>query len=457
MAGKAQPVHEDPLTMQIAAWVAATSASDLPDTVRHQVKRIVLDYLSAAVLGSDAESARIVRDYIRRTDRDTSATVIATDVRLSPAGAALVNGTASHALDVDDGYTPGGFHPSGPVVSAVFAAAEAAGSDADAVMRAIALGYEVACRIAGATHPRQRERNFHNTPLAGVMGASVAVAALHGLDAEGIAGALGNAGSHASGLNAYLDQGSEIKRLHAGKAARDGLISAELSAAGLRGPLIILEAPRGYLAAFTGGDYRHDHLMDGLGTTWRMLRTYNKPYPCCRHVHGAVDAALMIREREGLSAADITSVTVDTFAIAASHDDQIIHNLLDAQMSLPYSVAAGLTYGEVGMGQFGDQARAHEQVQRLTGAVEVTVDDAYTSDYPNSRAARVTIRTADREFVEEVLQPYGEPDNPMPDADLEAKLMRLAGPIVGDDRAQVMVDATWAFDDPARIFKAMAG
>jgi 2-methylcitrate dehydratase PrpD len=420
-----------PLTMTIADWVSSKEASDLPADVSHQVRRIVVDYLTATLLGATTEPATIVREYYASHDTSRASTVIGTTVRLSPPNAAAANGTSAHALDLDDGYTPGGFHPAASVVSAALAAAEDIGSGAEDIVRAIALGYEVACRLAGSTHPHQRSRGFHNTALVGVFGAATAVGALRDLDALRLANAYGLAGSHAGGLNAYLDEGSDVKRYHPGKAARDGLVSAELAARGLTAPTTVLEGPRGYLHAFAGGEFDLDHLIGGLGSTWRMTRTYNKPYPCCRHVHGAIDAALDIRRREGLSPDDIESVRVETFAIAAHHDNKNIHHVLDAQMSLPYSVSVALVHGEVGMEQFGQQARDDDRVRRIIDATEVTTDEGHTADYPRKRPARVFIRANGREFVEEVPQPYGEPDNPMSDDDLDAKFRRLTGPVVG--------------------------
>jgi 2-methylcitrate dehydratase PrpD len=447
---------DSPLTMELAEWAASTGAEDIPDSVAHQVRRSLVDYLTAAVLGASAEPAVIVRDYLAAHDSDGSSTVIGAPLRLSPAGAATANGTAAHALDLDDGYTPGACHPGGPVLSAALAAGEALRSDASSVVRAIALGYEVAVRIAGASHPAQRRRGFHNTALVGVFGAATAVAALGSLDPLGFANAYGLAGSHAGGLLSFLDQGSDVKRYHAGKAARDGLVSAELAARGLTAPTVVLEGAHGYFQAFTGGHVDVDHLTGDLGSTWRMLRTYNKPYPCCRHVHGAIDAALQIREREHLEPESIESVRVETFAIAASHDGKEIANLLDAQMSLPYSVGAALVYGEVGMEQFGDASRGDARLQAIVQATEVVTDEAFTSHYPKSRAARVLIRADGHEYTEEVMQPYGEPDNPMSDEAIDAKFRLLAGPILGPRDTEGILEAAWALDEPARLFEVLS-
>ncbi len=455
--GTAMPRLDDqPLTMQLADWVATTSQTQIPTQVRHQVKRVIVDYLAATILGSQAEPATIVRDYVRRRDTDASSTVIATDLRLSAEGAALVNGTAAHAYDVDDGYTPGGCHPSGPVVSAALAAAEPLKSDAEQLVRAIALGYEVACRLAGSTHPAQRQRSFHNTPLAGVFGATAAVAALLDLDATRIANAFGLAGSHAGGLQAYLDQGSDVKRYHAGKAARDGVVSAELAGSGLTAPTTVLEGAHGYLQAFAGGECDVDHLIGDLGTIWRMTRTYNKPYPCCRHLHGAVDAALQIRDNHGLDPDSIETVHVETFAIAASLDNTDIHHLLDAQMSLPYAVAAALIHGQLGMEQFQDNARHDPRITTLLDTIQVTEDKTMTHDYPTARPARVTIRSRGQNHLAEVPQPLGEPDNPISDDGLTNKFQRLTTPIIDTNRCQDILEAAWTLNDPNQLYKTLA-
>jgi 2-methylcitrate dehydratase PrpD len=159
-----------------------------------------------------------------------------------------------------------------------------------------------------------------------------------------------------------------------------------------------------------------------------------------------------MRDTHGIRPEEIESVRVETFAIAASHDSKDIENLLDAQMSLPYSVGAALVHGEVGMEQFGDEARHDPILQALVERFEVVTDDGFTNSYPKNRPARVFIRADGRDYVEEVAQPYGEPDNPMSDADLDAKFRRLTTPILGPERSEDIATAVWKLDDPARLF-----
>ena len=440
------------LTMRLAQWAATTRSADLPDDVTHQVRRSLIDYLGATIAGAAAPPARVVRGYV--ADRDTSrlSTVIATDTRLSPPNAALVNGTAAHAYELDDGYTPGGGHPGCTVISAALATAEPSDATPDQLVRAIALGYEVACRIGGATHPSQWRRGFHNTPLFGTFGATTAVAAILGLDGTRFANAYGLAGSHAAGLLSYHDEGSDVKRYHAGMAARNGVVGAELAARGLTAPTNVLEGAHGYLNAFAGGDYDRDHLMSELGTTWRMTRTYNKPHACCRHVHAAVDAVLDMRRRETLDPSTVESIRVETFSIAASYDNKNIHNALDAQMSLPYSVAAALVHGKVGLGEFDERARADDMTRSLIENTEVVIAAEFDEDYPAKRPARVVITAAGDEFVAEVAQPYGEPGNPMTDDDLDSKFRSLVAPILGRERTDAIAAAAWALDDVTGLF-----
>jgi 2-methylcitrate dehydratase PrpD len=450
------PVDEQ-LTVRLAEWAADTSVGDLPHEVTHQVRRSLLDYLAATIVGAEADPAVIVRDYVNAHETARSSTVIATDLRLSPPAAALVNGTAAHSFELDDGYTPGGGHPGCTVVSAALATAEHAGSTADQLVRAIALGYEVACRLGGATHPSQWRRGFHNTPLFGTFGAATAAASILGLDGHQLANAYGLAGSHAGGLLSYHDQGSDVKRYHAGKAARDGTVCAELAGRGLTAPTNVLEGAHGYMHAFAGDVFDVDHLMADLGDTWRMTRTYHKPHACCRHVHAAVDATLRIREREALDPEAIESITVETFSIAASYGNKDIRTALDAQMSLPYSVAAALVHGEVGMEQFAESARSNQLLRSLSDRTEIVVADDLDRDYPATRPARVRISVGGREFADAVAQPYGEPDNPMTDHDLDSKFRRLVTPIFGSDRTEAIAKAVWDLDDVPGLFELIGG
>ena len=433
------------VTARLAEWVHDMRHTALGPGVEHQAKRIVLDYLAAAVAGARTEVSRAVRSVVAELYPGDDAGLVGGG-RASAAGAALANGTAAHALDVDDGYTPGSVHPSAPTLPAVLAAAERAGADPVTVLRAVAVAVEVTCRVARAGHPATRHAGFHNTSLAGVFGAAAGVCVVLGLD--DVSSALGLAGSHAGGLFEFLGSGTEVKRLHAGKAARDGLLSAYLAARGVTGPASVLEGDNGYFHAFARDQWRPADLLDGLGTDWALRDTYVKTHPCCRHLHGPVDALLALRAAHDL--ASVQAIRVETYAIAAAHAHLGLDSLLDAQMSLPYTAAVAVLDGRMGLAQFDRAHRTSPAVADLAKRVEVVAADDLDARYPAERPARVTVRRTDGpDLRAEVAQPRGEPSTPLSDDDLTAKFHLLAGPVLGSATAARVVRSVWAFDDIA--------
>lgn len=439
------------LTRDVAQWIHEQSTRDLPPSLEHHVRRMVLDHLGGVVASSVLEVGGFVAEHALRMYGSGSSTAIGFGPS-SMLGAAIINGTNAHGIETDDGYTPGSFHPTSVVLPAVFALAEERRSPARQILKAAAIGMELSCRLASAGHPATRRNHFHNTPLAGVFGATAAAAVLIGLDETRIANALGIAGSHASGLFEFLGQSAEVKRLHPGKAARDGITCADLAEAGLTGPTTILEGKDGYFAAYAGEpgqDWDPARIRDGLGQDWVLLETYIKPYPCCRHLHGAIDAALALRSEHGLTRQDIASVHIGTFATAAGHNGTQVDTMMGAQLSVPYTVAVALNTGNVTLADFTPAARADQSTLSLMDTVEVTVDDAAEKAYPlKGRPAEVTITLADKSaHTHRVEHPYGESARPMTDQDLETKVRLLSEPVIGADGADQLIHAAWTFQD----------
>lgn len=435
-------------TALLAEWISDRRHTELPPEVRHHAVRLVVDHMGAAIPGAVEPVTRAVAKHAAVTYGGDHATALGAG-RMSAAGAALVNATAAHVLELDDGYTSGSVHPSAPVIPAVLAAAQKHGASIETALRAVATGVEIACRIAAAGHPATRNRGFHNTALAGVFGAAAGVAVVLDLRESDCASTLGVAGSHAGGLFEFLGTPASVKPFHAGKAARDGLASAELAAVGLTGPHTVLEGTNGYFAAFAGapGAWSPERLVDDLGRSWSMLETYIKPYPCCRHLHAAVDAALILRDRLGGETQNLRSGTVGTYSIATRHDHQSARTVAEAQMSMPYAVAAALRFGTPSLAEFDREHRADPEVTRLLSAITVHVDSEHESAYPAARPATLTLITSDGALLQEtVLQPYGEPSNPMSDEALTAKFLDIAGPVLGSE-ADALVRDLWALHD----------
>lgn len=436
----------DGATDALVAWVVDSATAELPAAVEHHVRRLLVDYLAAVVPGSATDVARAVAGHVAATYGGSGATAVGLG-RVSAPGAALLNGTSCHSLEVDDGYTPGSVHPSSVGFPAVLAAAEALGSDTETTTRALAVALEAISRLAAAGHPTTWRNHFHNTPLAGVLGATCGVAVLHGLDTDRVHDALGIAASHAGGLFAFLGKSAEVKRVHPGKAARDAIASVELAAAGVTGPRSILETPHGYVDAFAAGGFDARVLLDGLGRDWVVLDSYVKPYPSCRHLHGPLDAVLALRLEHGIGLDDIAGATVRTYTVASHHAAPVVDSLLDAQMSIPFALATALAHDEVGLTEFGERARRDPRIRDFATRVEVVADEQADREYPRLRPATVELRRHDgRVLAHRVEIPYGEPGNPVTDAEMTAKFVRLAGPVLGAGVAADLAAELWAFE-----------
>lgn len=442
-------------TTAIAEWAAGVRAQDLPSPVARHGRRLIIDYLAAAAAGSRTDLSRRLRESFVASEPGRAATVIGGPM-LTAAAAAYVNGAAAHGLELDDGYTPGSVHPGACVVPAALAAGEARGSSIDAVVAAVLVGVEVTARIAEAGHPSVLRAGFHNTPAAGVFGAAAAVGNLLRLSAVEMAGALGLAGSAAGGLREYHAQGSEVKRLHTGKAAHDGLRSAELASAAVLGPDTVLEGDNGYFAAFARGVWSPEVLLGGLGDEWRALRTYVKPYPCCRHLHGAIDAARELRTAVGSDLSRISEIRIGTFELAAKLNRTDPSTVMQAQFSLPFAVSAALRDGTVDLRTFDEDGLGDEQIRRLSGRVSVHVDAAAQDAYPRERAAEVTVSMSDGAVHRvRVRQPLGEPDNPLSDADIDAKFRALAAPLFDSATIERALAQAWEGHDVTALTSAL--
>lgn len=447
-----QPGHEG-ATAALARHVAELDCARLPAEAVHAFRRALVDWLACVLAGSTAQAPRILLDYLQDFDTAREACVFGTPHRLSAPHAAFVNGAATHALDFDDGHTRGSVHPAGSVFPALFAMAERSGAGAADLIAAGVAAYDVTTRVASAVHPHSARRGFHNTPLAGVFGAAAAAARLLRLDARTTRDALGLAGSFAGGLRAYLDEGAEVKRIHPGKAARDGIVCAELARRGLTGPHEVLEARHGFLNAMATGAGDAQCLRDGLGSRFEICNAYFKPYPACRHFHAALDAVRALAADHAFAPRDVVRVEIGMYETGvAGHDHVHAENLLDAQMSAPVTTALALVQGNVTAASFAQRNLDDPEVRRLVGATRVYVDAQCEALYPGRRGGVARLHLADGRVLEQrVLDPRGEGENPMSDEDLGEKLLANAEPFVGRARCAALLEAAWALGPGARL------
>jgi 2-methylcitrate dehydratase PrpD len=393
----------------------------------------VLDFVGlTAYAGRFAESSDAFRGFLSLGFEGGDVTVIGDDRRYHAPHAALLNGAFAHTLDFDDTNFVSSLHPGAPVIAAILAHAErkdVAGSD---FIEALAVGYEVCCRIGRALTPAAYERGFHVTPVAGIFGGVAGAARLAGTSQVVLSSAFGLAGSRAAGSMQYLANGSWNKRLHPGFAAHDALMVLSLAQAGTLGAVEALEGRYGLLHSHSD-KANPDALLEGLGKEWLALSTALKPYPSCRLAHSAIDATLRLRDR---ISAPIDNVRIiirlapTAYKIVGVPDanKRAPENIVDGQFSVYFQVASALTDGRVDWSSYdrvGDAA-----FNRLLSQIWVVEDSAVASS-----GAVVEIETDEETLRERVDEPLGEPSNPLDWNSAGAKFLSLAVPVWGEAKA----------------------
>lgn len=438
----------------LATFVSTLAAGGIPDRVMARARLHVLDTLGVGLTGSRAIGASNLAHTCARTHGGggEGARVWGVDGRMAPpALAALVNGAAIHAEDYDDTHTTAIVHGSSCVVPAAWAYAEQSGLSGEAVLVAVVAGWEVAARVGLAAVGAFHEQGLHTTSVAGVFGAAAAVGSLMGFNANQLAHALGIAGSLASGINAYLADGTRVKTLHPGMAAQGGLTAASMAAAGMTGPRAVFEGTHGLFEVFAGG--RHVELKalnHALGHDWEMARVSIKPYPACHCAHGSIDCALELRV-QGVTPDDIADVECFVPPLAADLICEPWENKLEpqnpyiAKFSLPYLVAAAFVEGRVNRGSFTSDAIRHSEVTKLMERVRWST--WLDSDFPDVFPGRVIVTLHDGRRVEAVVPiNRGHPDNPLEDDEVTAKFLDNAEGIVGARRAADLVRRVGALE-----------
>jgi 2-methylcitrate dehydratase PrpD len=358
--------------------------------------------------------------------------------------AAFLAGTAAHGIELDDGYRQGSVHPGCAVVPAALAIGHDMGASGKAVVAAIVAGYETAIAIARACHPHLRQRGFHPTGACAVFGAAAAAAKLRGLSARQIADAFGIAASSAAGLFAFVNGGADIKRLHAGHGAREGVQAALLAEQGVQGPPGVIESRDGFLQAFAfGRDDKARPIALPPTVPFGVTDCYIKPYPCCRHIQPAAEAVMRLCREENISPDEVTRVDVDTYRIAAEHADTGWDDFASAQLSFPYLIGLAFRFRTIRLEHFDEKLRRDPAFDAIARKLHVVATPEIDGLYPQLRPARVKVTTARGVFAGKADEALGSRLLPLNDAGLRLKFDELVSPVLSPARAASLADQLW--------------
>ena len=422
------------LAHEFARRIQALALADLTPEVLHWARVGLLDTLGVTLAGSREPAVRHAAAALDL--HGGPALWLGRRQRVGALDAALLNGTASHALDFDDCNNTMGGHPSAPVLSALLPLADELGSPGEAFVLAYVAGFEMECKLALAVNFHHYTKGWHPTATLGVFGAAAACAKLMALEAPQTATALALAASFASGIKANF--GTMTKPLHVGHAARQGLLAARLARAGLTANAErVFEHEQGFLDVFNG---------PGTYDTVRALAAWGRPldivapglaikqYPCCGSTHPAIDAMLELVRAHGLRAADIVGIEAWVHRRRLQHTNRPDpRSALDAKFSLQYVLARAAVDGCVAVAHFEGQAHADPRVRALLPRVQVAPYDETRFDPANHFGGAVRVRLTDGRVLEaQVEQALGRTSaHPLPTPLLQAKFRLCAQTVLG--------------------------
>ena len=422
------PLHPQ-ATRRLADFGSALRFSDLPADVVEHLKLLVLDGLGCCLYGVGLPWTQTLMDVIEGQGGDRQASVFGTNLRTSVSNAALINGTAGHAFELDDIHRGAILHPNSLCPPVVLGLAEWRGkrTGADA-LTAIAAGYEIGTRIGRAATQALFFRGFHPQGTTGVFAAAAAAARTIELDANGTLHALGIAGSQAAGLMA-AQAGAMVKRMNAGRAAQSGVYGALLAERGFTGITDVLEAPYGGVLSSMSGDPDPARLTDGLGEAWEIRAVGFKPHASVTSIHAALDGLRDLMQANNIVAGDIATLEAGVSPMTYTHCawPYQAQGITAAQMNLFYGLAVMALDGAAFVDQYREERLKDPAILAVIDRITAHVDpeiDALGAEHRHMVRLRLTHRDG-RVFTCEERTRRGSPEKPLTAEEVRDKFRAL--------------------------------
>ena len=446
------------LTDYVAGFVVHTKTSDIPSDVAYLGKRSVLDGIGLALAGAASECGHIAQKYLASLGiaNDRGSTVIGTSMRVPARFAAFANGLAIHADDYDDTQLAVAkdrvygllTHPTAPALPPVLALAERDRRSGADLMLAYQVGVEVECKVAEAILPRHYQHGFHSTATCGSIGAAASAAKLLGLDRDATRRALSIGATQAGGLRENF--GTMTKPFHAGRAAENGVVAAEIAALGFTASPNGLEADRGFFRA-AGGGYSREMIEQKLGSPW----TFNSPGVSIKpHPSGSLTHPGMAVMLDLIIKHDIKPEQVKRVSVGTNHNmpNALIHhrpvNELQAKFSMEFCMAILLLERKGGLEQFTDEVVNRPDVQAMINKVDFGVHPEAEAAGFDKMTTIIEIELNDGKVIKGQADfGKGSPANPMSDTELSEKFRQCAE-WGGLDReqTQAVLDHVWKIE-----------
>ena len=441
------------LLRALAERISEVTYDALPAQAIDVAKQGILDTVGVTLAGARDETTAVVASALRQTSAPGPALIFGTSDHVDVLNAALINGTASHALDFDDCSNTLGGHPSAPILPALWAIAP--GSSGKAFIPAYAAGFECETRFARAVNFHHYEKGWHPTATLGTFGSAAACAHLLALNVEQTATALALAASMASGIKANF--GTMTKPFHVGHTTRNGLLAALLAKEGMTANQGALEHGQGFFAVYNGtGNFKPERLLDHWGDPFDLVDPgiAFKRHPCCGSTHPAVDAMLYMRETHRLTPEGVAKVESWTHPRRLQHTNRPDpQSGLDGKFSIQYVLARALMHGIVSMAHFSDEAVRDAATRALMTRVHSAPDPAAKTETNDHFYCRLRITTTAGETFEHFVdRPVGrDRDHPLPAGALEAKFRDCAKIVLDAKAVETLLDQCLALEKVADV------
>jgi len=407
------------VTGRLAEFIVGSRWEDIPQQVRREGMRSVLNFIGCALGGSQDEAVGLAAGVLAPYFGPAQAGVFGRRERPDALYAAFLNAVSANVLEYDDTHLPTVIHPAAPVAPGLFALAEQRSVSGSQLLHAFILGVEAACRIGKAVMPTHYRRGWHITASCGIFGAAAAAGKLIGLDRRQMIWAFGHAATQSAGLVESL--GSMSKSIGVGNAAKNGLAAALFAEVGFTAAEQPIEGRYGF-APVTSDSISYDAITAKLGESWEILANAYKPYPCGVVLFPVIDACLELRQHIP-AVEQIAQVTVRGHPLMRERADRpAVETGREAKVSIQHSVAVALLDGAAGLAQYTDRRVADPTVRALRARVAFEEDAGVPVE-----AAVVMLRLADgSSFTEHVRDGRGTPGRPMSDDELDGKVRELA-------------------------------
>jgi len=424
------------LSRELAKYSRNLTYEKLPPEVVEFTKLCILDYFGSAIAGSNKVPIQMISELVNEMGGSEQATLF-TGGKSSAINAALLNGAASHVVELDDIHKGSIIHAATVVIPAALAVAQWKKLSGKELITAIVIGYEVCFRIGEAVSP-SHYYYWHNTATCGTFGAAIAAAKLLQLTEEEMVFALGNAGTQAAGLWEFIVDGAMTKQLHSGKAAMNGVLAALLAQKGFTGPKKILEGDRGFFKAMSE-QYDATKITNGLGEEFKILENSFKIHASCRHTHHAIDLLIEVFKEHKPIFEEIESITVKSYKAAidiTDNDDPTTEYA--AKFSLQFCSALAILTGSAGLADFNESNLWDSQIRQLLKKVMVSIDPQINANYPEQWGATVEVLLANGETIHKQSSfPKGDPENAVTSEELIEKFTNMTSQISDIRKQQI--------------------